>query len=178
MEYKQLSSHFAELSAALLSVDRDELQKAIEVLRQARNSRKSVWIIGNGGSAATASHFANDLGKMCRIKAFCIPDMVPTVTAFGNDDGWDFMFQHTMDVYLEPGDVVVAISCSGKSINVAMAAKSIENLIVLTGDNFQDNFLTHMKSKAILPAMNPDITIQEDIHLAICHAIAKALRVE
>lgn len=176
MEYKQLSSHFAELSAAMLSVDRDELKKAIEVLERAKTGRNNVWIVGNGGSAATASHFANDLGKMCGIKAISIPDMTPTVTAFGNDDGWDKMFQHAIDVFLEPEDVVVAISCSGKSLNVVMAAKSIKNLIVLTGIEFRDNYLTRMNPKAVLFVMNDDITIQEDVHLAMCHAMAKALK--
>lgn len=178
MEYKQIGSHFAELSAALLSVDRDELGKAIQVLREVRESRASVWIVGNGGSAATASHFANDLSKMCGIKAISIPDMVPTVTAYGNDNGWDRMFQHSMDVFLEPDDAVVAISCSGKSLNVIMAAKSIKNLIILTGNGYNENILTRLPARAILPAMSDDITIQEDIHLAMCHAIVKALRVE
>lgn len=176
LTYKQIGSHFAELSAALLNVDREELKRAIETLREARKARSSVWIVGNGGSAATASHFANDLVKMAGIKAFAVPDMGPTVFAYGNDDGWDKMFQHTIDVYLEPQDVVVAISCSGKSVNVLMAANSIQNLIILTGNEFEDNYLSRLPAKAKLAAMSDDITIQEDIHLAMCHAIAKGLR--
>jgi len=177
MEYQQLGAHFAELSAALISVDRDEIKHAIEILRAARDGRHNVWIVGNGGSAATASHFANDLSKMCGIKAFSVPDMTSTTLAFGNDNGWDRMFQHTIDVYLEPDDVVVGISCSGNSHNVILAAKSIQNLIVLTGYNFDENILARMPAKAKIAAMSDDITIQEDIHLAVCHAIAKALRV-
>lgn len=178
MEYKQLGKHFTELTNALLSVERNELNNAILLLREARKKRAAVWIVGNGGSAATASHFANDLSKMGGIKAFAIPDMTPTVTAFGNDDGWDVMFQHTVDVYLEPDDVVVAISCSGKSVNVVMAAKSIHNLIILTGNETEDNYLARLPNKAYLRAMSDDITVQEDVHLAMCHAIAKALRDE
>ena len=101
--------------------------------------------------------------------------MVPTVTAFGNDDGWDNMFSHTIDTYLESEDVVVAISCSGKSPNVILAARSIPNLIILTGRDYENNILMRMPSKAILCAESDDITIQEDVHLAICHAIAKEL---
>lgn len=172
---KTIGSHFAELSAVLLSIDRDEMEKAIELLAKAKRSRGSVWIVGNGGSAATASHFANDLTKMAGIKAFSIPQMVPTVTAYGNDHGWDKMFQLVIDCYLEAKDVVVAISCSGNSQNVVESARGIENLIVLTGDNFVDNQLVRLRAKSILAVESDDITIQEDVHLAICHTISKAL---
>lgn len=174
MEYKQIGSRLAELSAALLSVDRTEVQNAIETLRKAREEKKNVWIIGNGGSAATASHFANDLTKIAEIKAFAIPDMTPVVTAYGNDNGWEYMFAHVLDVYYEPGDVIVAISCSGKSQNVLEAVKMVPDLIVLTGNNHDAPLAKHL-TKAVLIANHADITIQEDIHLAICHTIAKGL---
>jgi len=174
--YKQIGAHFAQLSAALLSVDRDELRKAIETLSEVREKRGSVWIVGNGGSAATASHFANDLTKMAGIKAFSVADMGPTVTAYGNDDGWDRMFQHAIDVYLEADDAVVAISCSGLSANVIMAARSIQNLIILTGNGWDENALARLPARSLLVAAVDDITLQEDIHLAMCHAIAKELK--
>lgn len=165
-----------ELSTALLNVDKDELRKAVETLQLAKERRANVWIMGNGGSAATSSHFANDLSKMCGIKAFSIPDMMPTVLAFGNDEGWDRMFQRTVDVYLDVDDVIVAISCSGKSLNVVMAARSIQNLIVMTGNEVQDNYLAHMPNRAFLSAGSDEITVQEDVHMAMCHAIARLLR--
>ena len=172
-----IGAHFAQVSSALMSIDREELRKAVAVLQAARESRANVWILGNGGSAATASHFANDLAKMCGIRAFSVPDMTPTVTAFGNDEGWDVMFQKVIDVYLEPDDAVIAISCSGRSKNVIMAAKGIQNLIVLTGDDYDNNFLLRLPARAVLAVFNSDITVQEDIHMVICHAIATALKV-
>lgn len=174
MHYLRIGNHFARLSAALFAVDRGELEKAIVTLREARSARKCVWIVGNGGSAATASHFANDLTKMCGIKAFSIPSMMPTVTAFGNDNGWEHMFEHTMDVYLEADDVVVAISCGGKSMNVLKAASQVKNLVILTGNDLLSP-ITEKQSVAFFHVQDSDITIQEDVHLAICHAIAKAL---
>lgn len=174
MEYRQVTSHFAELSASLLSVDREELRKAVKMLARARGEKRSVYIVGNGGSAATASHFANDLAKMCGIKAFSIPDMTALTLAFANDHGFEHIFEHTVDVFFEPGDVLVAISCSGRSVNVTRAAHLIENVIALTGNSFQSP-LVDLQPAVILNAMSDDITIQEDIHLAICHAIAKAL---
>jgi D-sedoheptulose 7-phosphate isomerase len=172
----QPTDHFNELSAALFSIDRDELHKAIALLRTAQSERKFVWIAGNGGSAATAEHFANDLVKMAGIKAIALPAQTPTVTAFGNDAGWENMFSHALDVFQEPEDVLVVISCSGRSPNVIQAAKGVRNLIVLTGDDYQDNELVHMRTFACIPALSDDITVQEDIHLAVCHAIAKALK--
>lgn len=179
MKYEQLGKHFAELSAALLAVDRDELKRAIFALQKARRKGANVWIVGNGGSAATASHFANDLVKMGGVRAFAVADMLPTVTAYGNDEGWNRMFELTISRYYRENDVVVAISCSGKSANVIKAAHLAgENLIVLTGSKYEGNVLLALPAAAILPAMSDDITIQEDIHLAICHVIAKALRDE
>ena len=173
--YKKITNHFAELSVALISVDRVEVEKAVALLRVAKSKGASVYIMGNGGSAATASHFANDLVKIAGVKAFSLPDMTPTMMAYGNDNGWQYMFSHMLNLLQNPDDVIVAISCSGNSLNVVQAAYGVENLIILTGNEFENNKLAHIKAKAIIPAMNDDITIQEDIHTAVCHAIAKAL---
>ena len=84
--------YFAEVSEALSKLDQDQIKKAVDILRIAKDVDSFVWILGNGGSAATASHFANDLLKMAGIRAIAIPDMTPTVTAYGNDNGWENMF--------------------------------------------------------------------------------------
>jgi D-sedoheptulose 7-phosphate isomerase len=168
--------HFTELSAVLFSIDHDEVHKAITLLKTAQERGSFVWIVGNGGSAATAEHFANDLVKMCRIRAIAIPAQTPTVTAYGNDDGWGDMFLHALDVFQSPDDVLVTISCSGRSENVVRTAKGIRNLIVLTGEMSQDNELARLPAAACISIPHEDITIVEDIHLAICHCIAKALR--
>jgi D-sedoheptulose 7-phosphate isomerase len=172
---KIIASHFTELTASLLTVERSEIGRAVELLRESRERKANVWIVGNGGSAATASHFANDLVKMAGVRAFAVPDMTPLVTAYGNDEGWERMFQNPIDRFLEPDDCVVAISCSGKSPNVIKAANGIPNLIVLTGNGRDGNILAALQCKALLLVKSDDITIVEDCHLAICHAIAKAL---
>lgn len=176
MDYKILSSHFAEVSAMLLSIDREEITRSITILHEAKEHGARVWIVGNGGSAATAAHFANDLTKMAKIKAFAVADMTPVVTAFGNDDGWENMFSNALKVYYEPGDVVVAISCSGESRNVVEAARYMENLIVLTGKEFKRNTLVRLFTQSVIAVLHGDITVVEDVHMAVCHAIAKSLR--
>lgn len=168
--------HFYNLSHALAFVDEDEVQKAVDILHEVKKRNSTVFIAGNGGSAATASHFANDLTKIAGIKAFALTDMTPTMMAYGNDDGWENMFSHMLDGLMQEDDALVAISCSGTSMNVVNAAKDVENLIVLTGNDEKNNYLARYKPKSFIMAPDPDITIQEDIHLAVCHAIAKVLR--
>lgn len=173
--YSHIGSHFAELSAVLMTIDRIQVEKAILELKAARSTANTVWIVGNGGSAAAASHFANDLTKMADVKAIAVPDLVPIVTAYGNDEGWDRMYADTIHQLSNPGDVVVAISCSGNSINVVKASEELNKTIVLTG-NDPDCELSKGYPDAFIMVPSDDITIQEDAHLAICHAIAKTLR--
>lgn len=174
--YQQAGSHFAELAIALSLIDKAEIERAVEVLKGVQEKRATAWIVGNGGSASTAGHFSNDLVKMCGIKAIALPALSPTVTAYGNDNGWSNMFSGALDVLQEPDDALVAISCSGKSLNILQAARGVENLVILTGNDYESNLLVRCKTKALIVAPHDDITIQEDIHLSICHAIAKALK--
>ena len=176
--YDLIWKHFSSLFEALVDVDKNEVEKAIVLLDNVRGKRGTVWLVGNGGSAATASHFANDLVKMCDIKAIALPIQVPLITAYGNDNGWENMFADPLDEFMGMNDVLVAISCSGNSENVVRAVEMIfQRVIVLTGDKMMENKLAQMGASAMIRAMHSDITIQEDVHSAVCHAIAKALKV-
>jgi len=160
---------------ALMCVDVDEVEKAIEILRNARRTVNTVWIVGNGGSAATASHFANDLLKMCGIRAVSVPDMTSVVTAYGNDNGWKYQFVDPISKLYNPRDVLVAISCSGNSENVVACTEFIRHpIIVLTGNN-ADCKLAKVEADAIIYTDSADITVQESVHSVVCHAIARIL---
>lgn len=176
--YDLIGKHFSSLFETLTDVDKDEMEKAISLLVKARMEGKTVWLIGNGGSAATVAHFANDLVKMCGIKAIALPEQVPLITAYANDNGIKNMFIDPLLCLIESGnrDVLIAISCSGNSENIVTATDIFENLIILTGDELEKNKLAQMGASAMIRAKHPDITIQEDVHSAVCHAIAKALR--
>lgn len=175
-QYSIVGSHFSELSAALLTIDRDEIERAIFDLRSLRSTANTAWIVGNGGSAATASHFANDLVKIAGVKAIAVPDQVPSVSAYGNDEGWDHMYARFIRTMSNPGDMVVAISCSGNSPNVVEAAKELNYIIVLTGNDPNCDLSRIHSTSAFIMINSDDITVQEDAHLAVCHAIAKALK--
>jgi len=178
-EFKEYSK---DVITALHAISWESVRRMTDVIRRARNQNSTVYILGNGGSAATASHFANDLLKMGKLRAVALPEMVPAVTAYGNDDGWDDMFSHLLKVMLLPQDVVVGISCSGFSSNVINAiemAKTINlprvKTIVLTGDTGEAP-LVQLEPDVIVHVPFADIRVQEDCHLVICHAVAGGLK--
>ena len=167
--------YMSNVMVGISHVDFDEIGKTIKILREARQTRNNVFIVGNGGSASTASHFANDLLKMASIRAISIPDMTPTTLAYGNDEGWKWMFHDPISKLYNPRDVLVAISCSGNSENVVICTEFIQHpLIVFTGNNDKCK-LAKVNADAIIYVDSDDITIQESCHSIICHAIARIL---
>ena len=170
-----------DVTAALASISGEKVRDAMEILRRAKFQKANVWIIGNGGSAATASHFANDLLKMAGIRALALVDLVPTITAYGNDGGWENMYTHPLERLLLPQDVLVCISCSGNSANVVEALRMVKShtlpalkTIVMTGADV-NSAVAQLQPDIIVYVPFKDIRVQEDCHLVICHAIAGAL---
>lgn len=131
-------------------------------------------MVGNGGSAATTLHFANDLWKMCAIDVVCLPGAISTITAYGNDHGWDKMYSDAMNAFV-PEDTLIAISYSGSSVNVIKAAGQAithnGHIVCMTGPRCESNVLARMPG-VIISIEEEDIKVVEDIHLSICHAIA------
>lgn len=168
--------YFQRVADTLTGLDQYEIEKAVRILETARRADVFVWIVGNGGSAATASHFANDLTKVCKMRAIAIPDLTPTVTAFGNDEGWQEMFWLPFEALARGNDALVAITCGGASVNVVRAARkvSISKLIVLTGPNLESP-ISQVKCGALIRADHEDIRVQEDVHLAVCHGMVGEL---
>lgn len=171
-----------DVETALRGVPVFAVNEAVNVLREVRERNSAAYIVGNGGSAATASHFANDLVKMCSLRAFSIPDMVPLVTAYGNDnnDEWRTMFRAPFAKLMLPQDVLIAISCSGNSINVCEAAAQIarsttqKNIIALVGADRMCQLA--ILADVVIDVPFRDIRVQEDCHMVICHAIVGALK--
>jgi len=160
-------------------LDKGEVEQMIACLRVIRKNGGTVYLFGNGGSHATASHFANDLIKMCRTRAVCIGDMASAMLAYGNDNGWLFMFSHPLQKMLRKGDGVIGISCSGDSENVLNALDSaVGNSFIsigLTG-NSELSRINKLDLHALVHARYPDIRVQEDLHMMVCHAVARSLQ--
>jgi D-sedoheptulose 7-phosphate isomerase len=110
-------------------IDVDAVARAAEVLRQARDAGATVYIAGNGGSAATATHFANDLGKATKmsgrrpIRVLSMSDNVSWLTALANDEGYDRAFVGQLENFAKQGDVLIVISASGNSQNLVEAVE-------------------------------------------------------
>jgi D-sedoheptulose 7-phosphate isomerase len=119
---------FVEQNArAVASLPIDEVLRAAEILDVARQRGGRVFVVGNGGSASTASHMACDLmkatGRLGRppVRVLCLSDNVPAVTAWANDESFDVIFEAQLRVHAEAGDVLVAVTGSGRSPNVLRA---------------------------------------------------------
>jgi D-sedoheptulose 7-phosphate isomerase len=127
---KDFSKSYLEyVSSVLGKISLDEIERFVESLLAARDRGSAIYFIGNGGSAATASHFANDIAigtrlfdKPFRVMSLC--DNQAVITAIANDDGYEQIFSRQLGVLLQKDDVVVAISASGNSENLLCAIKT------------------------------------------------------
>ncbi len=122
-------SYLDRLSAVLKSIDPEQVSRVGALLCAARAEGRHVFICGNGGSAATSSHIAVDLGKGAsrnrdkRFRVISLTDNVPWMTALGNDLSYDDIFVEQLKNFAERGDVLLAISGSGNSKNVLKAVE-------------------------------------------------------
>ena len=119
--------YFEETSRILQNIPQAEITQVVDILAQARTEGRRIFVMGNGGSAAMASHFVCDLGKGTveegkpRFKVMSLNDNTPLLTAYANDCGYDTVFAEPLASLAESGDVAIAISSSGNSPNVLRA---------------------------------------------------------
>jgi D-sedoheptulose 7-phosphate isomerase len=167
-----------QLIETLGSIDTRQIDQAIEWLAEARANDRHVFICGNGGSAATSSHFVVDMLKgasMNREKRFrilCLNDQIPTLTAYANDIHYDCVFAEQLKNFAQRGDVFMAISGSGNSPNVLRAMEYANSIgcktIAMTGRD----------GGKLGPMANLNIHVPaghmgriEDGHHIVCHMI-------
>lgn len=174
-----IRKHLSDVSEAMTLLDVDEVRRMVNVLNIVRGSGGTVYLFGNGGSHSTASHFANDLMKMARIRAVCLGDMSASMLAYGNDNGWVNMYSGPLREMFKDGDAVVGISCSGRSANVVRAlgyAVSENGLAIGLTGLADDSEINYIGLDALVHARFPDIRVQEDLHLMVCHAVVRSLQ--
>lgn len=179
-----LNQYLVELEEAVRLLKRDTLWQATQVLFDAWRREAQIFVLGNGGSAATASHMANDMNKLTitpgkpRFKVIALTDNVPLMTAWGNDSSYEEVFSEQLINFIRPGDVVVAISASGNSPNVLRAVETARQhgavTVGLTGNT--GGKLKGMVDHCVLTPTG-HICQQEDCHLIAEHAIANTLKV-
>ena len=133
-----VNAFLTETQRIVGEISPSEVAAVHHALVEAWRGRRHVFLLGNGGSAATASHFANDLGKAAsvegrpRFRAIALTDNVPVITAWGNDAAYETVFREQLVGLLDPGDVVLAISASGNSPNVLRAIEYARQMSAVT----------------------------------------------
>ncbi len=172
------SLYKADVLQAIETIDLEKVSQAIEILVQARDQDRRVFVCGNGGSASTASHFVCDMVKGAsfrrdkRFRIMALTDSLPTITAYANDVSYDCVFVEQLKNFAEPGDVVMAISGSGNSPNVLQAVEYANSIgcrtIALSGRN--GGKLGPM-AELNLQASNPHMGRIEDVHMIVMHMI-------
>ena len=160
-----------------------EIASAIAVLTWARMNDKQVFVMGNGGSAATASHFACDLAKGTlahdrpRFRVIALTDSMPLFSALANDFGYEHVFSEQLASLVRAGDVVLAISGSGNSLNVVNAVKHAHQAHATTVGllGFDGGVLKDLVDICIL-VPNDSYEQVEDLHLMLGHLMCVCIR--
>ena len=163
------------------------VSKFIEILHQAYKNDKTVFVIGNGGSATTAIHFSCDMGKGTvknindhkekRFKVIPLPSNIATLTAIANDISYDDIFSQQLVNFMKQGDVLIAISASGNSKNIIKAVKVAKegSLVVLGLAGFDGGMLKNLSDHCIV-VKNNNYGVVEDIHHILSHIINLSLK--
>ena len=176
---KTFIENYVENNRRLLaSLDPDEIADVIETFRVARDLGKRIYAVGNGGSASTASHFVNDMGKGAsigrdrRFKVVSLTDNVEWMTALSNDIAYEDVFVEQLKNFAEPDDVLLAISGSGNSENVLRAVEYANEVgchtVGFTG--FGGGRLKDLAQKCIVIDSNHMGRV-EDMHLILQHMV-------
>ena len=171
------------LTSVLKTIDIREIGQFIETLLDAREGGATIYFIGNGGSAATASHFANDIAIGTNsydkpFRAVSLTDSNAIITAVGNDFGYEEIFVRQLRVLGRAGDVVVAISASGNSPNLIRAfdyAKSIGiKTVAITA--FDGGKMKQMADEGVhVPTAPKEYGPAEDAHMVLDHLVGAYL---
>jgi D-sedoheptulose 7-phosphate isomerase len=186
IEIFEAKRYFDELQRVLVSFPTDGVDQIAAVLVKAHRSERTVFLCGNGGSAALASHFACDLGKgtaYCnggkRFRVLSLTDNLPTLTAWANDSSYEDIFSEQLSTFAQPGDVVLAISGSGNSKNVLKALRVAREVGATTVglSGFEGG---EMKSLCDLCVIVPSNNMQiiEDLHLSVAHSIFRIVQTQ
>lgn len=161
----------------LRKIDPGPILEAVAALYDAWKAGKVVMFCGNGGSGASCSHIVNDFVKGCGLKAICLNDSMPLVSAIANDEEWAFVFSDQVKYWAEDGGVLVAVSGSGNSDNILQAAGTAFCLNCKTiGLSGFDGGL--LKSRADISIHVPTESMQqaEDVHMVILHMLFLGLK--
>ncbi len=178
MKDKFSYKYLIELKDLLDYFPHEQFEEIANAIISAYNAEKHIFIMGNGGSGATASHFACDINKGCclhlkkKFKVICLNDNIPTMLAYANDLSYSKVFVEQLKNFLQPDDVVIGISGSGNSENVLQAVSYAKEqgatTIGLTG--FDGGRLAGMVDIPLVVTIH-DMQKVEDVHMIVVHIL-------
>jgi D-sedoheptulose 7-phosphate isomerase len=182
-----LNRYLDLVSQSLQQLPHEPLQAIADALWHTYERDGTIIVCGNGGSAATASHFACDLTKWTikpgarRVRALALTDNVPVMTAFSNDQGYVDVFVEQLMTHYRPGDLLFAISGSGNSPNVleAVSWANAQGAVTIGLTGFDGGKLARL-AQISLHSATYHMPAVEDVHSAVCHSLAvtMSLRIE
>jgi D-sedoheptulose 7-phosphate isomerase len=183
MDYTQQITKYFELEKQIIDgINKSDLSQVMNVLEQARQEGRQVFVIGNGGSAATASHYCCDFNKGIsmgldkRYKMICLSDNVPTMMAYANDLSYSDVFLGPLQNFYNEGDVVLGISGSGNSSNVVKALEwaNEHGAVTIAFTGYDGGKMKQIAQYGVHIPVN-DMQIAEDLHMMLDHCIMKIL---
>lgn len=178
-----LHDYAQTVASDLMKTDFDVLAKIVELILATKKNGKRIYIAGNGGSAATASHMANDLVKGARVngntgfRAICLNDSTPIVTCLANDFSYEEIYSIQLQTFAEAGDLFIVYSGSGNSPNVVLGSKTAKEMGLTTiAFGGRDGGKLKAICDYILIAPTNSMEQLEDMHMLYEHAIVSLLQ--
>ncbi len=178
-----IKSYIETLTETVNQLPVGRIARVVDILQAARLSGRKIFIMGNGGSASTASHFVCDLAKNTRhpglphFRVIGLTDNMAIFSAYANDEGYENVFATQLANLVEAGDIVIAISASGNSANVLKAVEEARNHAAVTiGFTGFDGGRLGSLVDVQVHVNSHIIEHVEDIHLALEHMIVKTLK--
>lgn len=179
---KDINAYFEKHIEGIRRLDIDEINEAVNAIVEQYQKEGNIYVFGNGGSSATASHMVCDFNKgICmdlpkRFRFICLNDNIPILMALGNDVSFDDVFYYQLENKLTKDDMVLAISGSGNSKNVIKAVKYAKEIgakvVGMTG--YSGGELRKLSDYHMHVPMD-DMQVAEDLHMAFDHMMYRVL---
>jgi len=184
MDVTAINKYLDRINSTFAELNQVSLLDSLMVLRETMDSGGKIWVAGNGGSAATASHFATDLSRCTNsvgtpVKGISLCDNSSLITAIGNDFGFDLIFSKQLSNLADIGDLLIVLSASGNSRNLLLAmewakANGLKTLAMTGFDGGRARALSDVSLH--LPTAVGDYGVAEDAHSILCHFISSQFR--
>jgi D-sedoheptulose 7-phosphate isomerase len=174
--------YITRLKEVLDGLDLGNFERMVQAVLEAYHRQAHIFIMGNGGSGATASHLTCDINKGCcidlelKFRMLCLNDNMPTMLALANDIAYEAVFEEQLKNFFTPGDLVIGISGSGNSPNVlrAVAHASAKGGKTIGWSGFGGGELARMVDLPIV-VQSHDMQQVEDVHMVVAHMLMQAV---